>query len=75
MQGNNSFELMPDNVTLSFVQSDYIGHSTLDIDTILRLIDRKQSATRDQSIQTIDVGAADWTRMIRLDFEGITYPH
>ena len=56
---------MPDNVILSLVQSDYIVHSKLDLDTILRFRDRKSPATREQKIQPIDVGAADWTRMLK----------
>ena len=74
LQGN-ALGLMPDNVILSLVQSDYIGHSKLDLDTILILRDRKQPATGDQKIQPIDVGAADWTKIISLDTEGIIDTH
>ena len=74
LQGN-AFGLMPDNVILSLVQSDYIGHSKLDLDTILILRDRKQPATGVQKIQPIDIGAADWTKIKSLDTEGILDCH
>ena len=74
LQGN-AFGLMSDNVILSLVQSDYIGHIKLDLDTMLILRDRKQPATGVQNIQPIDVGAADWTKIKSLDTEGILDCH
>ena len=64
---------MPDNVLLSLVQSDYIGHIKLDLDTILILRDRRQPATGDQKTQPIDIGGADWTKIMHS--EGIIDTH